>query len=122
MISLISQYSRGCFTVRREAKWTALLLLCCPLAATLSFVTAVASVPAGTGLWGRVCTLLLWYVFLYGGYLAPFVGLAGAAASLWAAYRSPRRTRVLLGWALLAVLHLLLAWWSRLVFQMLMSV
>lgn len=106
--------------MRREAKWTALLLLCCPLAATLSFVTAVDSVPAGTGLRGRVCTLL--YVFLYGGYLAPFVGLAGAAASLWAAYRSPRRTRVLLGWALLAVLHLLLAWWSRLVFQMLMSV
>ena len=122
MIFLISQYSRGCFTVRREAKWTALLLLCCPLAATLSFDTAVASVPAGTGLWGRVCTLLLWYVFLYGGYLAPFVGLAGAAASLWAAYRSPRRTRGVRGGGRRAGVPLLRAGGSRRVFPKLLSV
>lgn len=122
MIFPINKDSGDIFMTYQQAKRTALLVLCFPLAATLSFIIATASVPAGTGLWGRVCTVLVWYVFFYCGYFAPFVGIAGAAASVWAAFRSSRRAWVLLAWTLSAALHLVLAWWSHQVFQMLMSV
>lgn len=108
--------------MKKRVTWITLGLLCPPLAAILSFLAATASVPVGDGLWGHFCLALVWYVFAYCKYLAPWAGAAGAATAVWAAALPPRGRWGWVGFGSLAAAHLALAGLCSLVFHALMSV